>query len=39
MSLLTLLETQCQNHGPLTFAEYMDTVLYHPTWGYYQWET
>ncbi len=34
--LVRLLRDAIRAHGPLTFAEFMDTVLYHPQHGYYR---
>jgi SAM-dependent MidA family methyltransferase len=33
--LAALLAEEIRAHGPITFAEYMDTCLYHPKHGYY----
>jgi SAM-dependent MidA family methyltransferase len=30
-----LLAEQIREHGPITFAEYMEACLYHPQYGYY----
>ena len=35
MSLRELIVERIRADGPLTFAEYMDLALYHPTFGYY----
>ncbi|MEN9205567.1 MAG: SAM-dependent methyltransferase [Thermostichales cyanobacterium SZTDM-1c_bins_54] len=35
MTLMTFLAQEIGRRGPLTFADYMDIVLYHPEWGYY----
>ncbi len=35
MSLRDLIAERIRDAGPLTFAEYMELALYHPTWGYY----
>lgn len=32
-------EKICQSGGRLSFAEFMNHVLYHPTWGYYNRDT
>lgn len=34
-SLTEILETQIRARGRITFAEYMETCLYHPEFGYY----
>jgi SAM-dependent MidA family methyltransferase len=33
--LTPILEERIRAHGPITFAEYMETCLYHPEHGYY----
>jgi SAM-dependent MidA family methyltransferase len=33
--LAAILAERIRAHGPITFAEYMDTCLYHPEHGYY----
>ena len=33
--LVELIKERIQNNSPITFAEYMDLSLYHPTYGYY----
>lgn len=33
--LTPILEERIRAHGPITFAEYMETCLYHPQHGYY----
>jgi len=30
-----LIEQEVQEHGPMTFAKFMDLALYHPKYGYY----
>jgi SAM-dependent MidA family methyltransferase len=35
MSLAAYLQTKIHQSGPISFSEYMDTVLYHPRFGYY----
>ncbi len=35
-SLLAYLEEETIKHGGLTIAQYMETCLYHPQWGYYR---
>lgn len=33
--LAAILAARIQSHGPITFAEYMESCLYHPQHGYY----
>ncbi|MFZ1035321.1 MAG: SAM-dependent methyltransferase [Candidatus Acidiferrales bacterium] len=33
--LAAIIAERIRSHGPITFAEYMDTCLYHPEFGYY----
>jgi len=33
--LVEILTARIRAQGPLTFADYMDTCLYHPELGYY----
>jgi SAM-dependent MidA family methyltransferase len=33
--LLEEIRLRIRNHGPLSFAEFMEAALYHPRWGYY----
>ena len=35
MSLREVIGERIREHGPLSFARYMDLALYHPTLGYY----
>ena len=35
LHLHRLLQDRISTNGPITFAEFMDTVLYHPRFGYY----
>lgn len=34
-ALAELLAARIREHGPITFAEYMEACLYHPQYGYY----
>lgn len=38
-SLEAILRERIRNHGPVTFAAFMETALYHPEHGYYSGES